>query len=724
MAGLIQVSVAAWMVANRHPMASIGLAVLGAAVTLPWWSVWTALPDAVSAKLLALAPLALPGTAQVALRWSADRPASPILSWVYVMTVAASLTLFVGYNPFDDPGCGWVCVDVPAPAQDLISTRGSVLVTALITTLAAGLVVRTLTKARPRLAPGLLGGAVMVSLGLLVGYWVIRWANWGEQSGEALILPFVAQAVVGGAVIAVTLRSRRTREAVTRTIARLNEAEAVLGDMESALVGVQFALPEGDGWVDSAGLPVAEHPEDERFVTISDSKGPMLRMPIERGRDPVDVLDALTPAARLSLKNTQLSAITRARIAEVRASQARVVAASDTERRRIERDLHDGAQQRLVSAALYLSVARTRLAPELPALDRAETSLLDALHELRRLAHGTFPDSLETEGLGTALQQLAADSHVPIVLDIEGIGPLSPDAARAIYTTAATAVLAAEVLPPAAMVRMMAATNSDTFRFSVQIQHDTIDSLPDLSDVKDRVGSLGGTRDYLHDRRRCLDRGGAPMRVVIADDVMLIRSGLARLLAEAEVEVVGEVGDAESLLRAVAIEEPDVAIVDIRMPPTHTDEGLIAAKKIRQRHSGTAVVLLSQYLEPLYAERLLADQPGGLGYLLKERVSDIAVLVDALHRVDDGECVLDPTIVARLMQRRKPNSPLNRLTPRESETLASMAEGRSNAGIAKQLGVSERTVEAMCAQVFQKLDLAPSRDVNRRVLAVLTLLRG
>jgi DNA-binding NarL/FixJ family response regulator len=204
---------------------------------------------------------------------------------------------------------------------------------------------------------------------------------------------------------------------------------------------------------------------------------------------------------------------------------------------------------------------------------------------------------------------------------------------------------------------------------------------------------------------------------------MLIRSGLARLLTDADVEVVGEAADADSLVRAVALEGPDVAIVDIRMPPTHTDEGLTAAHRIRDSYPGTAVVLLSQYLEVRYAERLLAEQPGGLGYLLKERVSDIAVLVDALHRVVDGECVLDPTIVARLMEKRRPDSPLNRLTPREKETLTHMAEGRSNAGIAHVMGVSERTVEAWTAQVFLKLDLAPSPDANRRVLAVLTFLR-
>jgi serine/threonine-protein kinase len=213
------------------------------------------------------------------------------------------------------------------------------------------------------------------------------------------------------------------------------------------------------------------------------------------------------------------------------------------------------------------------------------------------------------------------------------------------------------------------------------------------------------------------------MRVVIADDVMLIRSGLARLLVEAGVDVVGEAAEVDGLLALVDRQRPDVAIVDIRMPPTHTDEGLVAARRIHDDHPSTAVVLLSQYVEPRYAQRLLADQPGGLGYLLKERVSNIAVLVDALRRVTEGECVIDPTIVAQLMRGRRQDPPLERLTARERDILALMAEGRSNAGIARELGISERTVEAASAIVFQKLDLEPSPDLNRRVLAVLTLLR-
>ena len=214
------------------------------------------------------------------------------------------------------------------------------------------------------------------------------------------------------------------------------------------------------------------------------------------------------------------------------------------------------------------------------------------------------------------------------------------------------------------------------------------------------------------------------MRVVIADDMMLIRSGLARLLAGAGVDVVGEAGDAAELMRLVALEHPDVAVVDIRMPPTQTDEGLVAARRIRDEWPGTAVVLLSQHLDTRYAQRLFADQPGGLGYLLKERVSDIAVLVDALRRVIEDECVLDPSIVASLMQRRRSGDLLALLTAREIETLGLMAEGRSNHGVAQVLGLSERTVEATCASIFRKLGLEASPDSNRRVLAVLAALRS
>ena len=214
------------------------------------------------------------------------------------------------------------------------------------------------------------------------------------------------------------------------------------------------------------------------------------------------------------------------------------------------------------------------------------------------------------------------------------------------------------------------------------------------------------------------------MRVVIADDVMLTREGIARLLTDAGLHVAAQVGDATSLLRAVGATRPDAAIVDIRMPPTHTDEGIVAAHQIRAGHPGVSVLILSQYVEPHYAMRLLDKLPERVGYLLKERVFDVANLVDALRRLADGETVIDPTIVARLMARKRRVGPLDELSGREREVLALLAEGLSNRAIAARLYVTERTVEAHVKQIFQKLGLTTDPDSHRRVLAVLAYLRN
>ena len=214
------------------------------------------------------------------------------------------------------------------------------------------------------------------------------------------------------------------------------------------------------------------------------------------------------------------------------------------------------------------------------------------------------------------------------------------------------------------------------------------------------------------------------MRVVIADDAMLIREGTARLLQDAGVQVAGKAGDAQTLLRLVATEQPDVAIVDIKMPPTHTDEGLVAAEQIRSSHPGVGVLVLSQYLDSRYATRLLEDHPEGRGYLLKDRVSDIGVLKDAIARIAEGECVLDPTIVARLIKRPRRPGPIDELTSREREVLALIAEGRSNQGISQILVLSPKTVEAHVGRILAKLGLDDTPDYHRRVLAVLAFLRS
>jgi DNA-binding NarL/FixJ family response regulator len=214
------------------------------------------------------------------------------------------------------------------------------------------------------------------------------------------------------------------------------------------------------------------------------------------------------------------------------------------------------------------------------------------------------------------------------------------------------------------------------------------------------------------------------VRVVIADDEALLREGLARLLEDADFEVAGRCGDAETLLRMVDALEPDVAIVDIRMPPGHGDDGLVAAQEIRRRHPDIGVLVLSHYLDSRYAARLLEEVPAGAGYLLKDRVSDVAVLADALRRIDEDECVIDPTIVSRLVARKRARGPLDVLTEREREVLALVAEGRSNGAIGEKLFLSRKTVDSHISQIFLKLDLRESPEDHRRVLAVLAFLRS
>ena len=204
---------------------------------------------------------------------------------------------------------------------------------------------------------------------------------------------------------------------------------------------------------------------------------------------------------------------------------------------------------------------------------------------------------------------------------------------------------------------------------------------------------------------------------------MLTREGIVHVLERAGIDVVAEAGDADGLLRFVDIHRPDVAIVDIRMPPGHSDEGIVAAGQIQLRYPEIAVLVLSQYVEPGYALRVIQDHPERAGYLLKERIYDAAVLVDALRRLTEGETVVDPTIVARLFGKQRRNDPLAELTARERETLALVAEGLSNRAIADRLVVTERTVEAHITQIFGKLGLEESPGSHRRVLAVLTFLR-
>jgi DNA-binding NarL/FixJ family response regulator/class 3 adenylate cyclase len=214
------------------------------------------------------------------------------------------------------------------------------------------------------------------------------------------------------------------------------------------------------------------------------------------------------------------------------------------------------------------------------------------------------------------------------------------------------------------------------------------------------------------------------MRVVLSDDTVLLREGVARLLADAGFEVVAQSGTADDLLRHVAMHKPDVAIVDIRMPPTHTDEGLRAAQEIRTRFPEVGVLVLSQYVEPGYALELLSESAEGVGYLLKDRVSDVDEFAAAVRRVGEGGSALDPAVVSQLVGRRRKDDPLEEISPREREVLELMAEGRSNQAISERLFITPRAVEKHVTSIFNKLRLPASAEDHRRVLAVLTYLRS
>ena len=214
------------------------------------------------------------------------------------------------------------------------------------------------------------------------------------------------------------------------------------------------------------------------------------------------------------------------------------------------------------------------------------------------------------------------------------------------------------------------------------------------------------------------------MRVVIAEDSVLLRAGLERLLAEGDFEVVGTVGDGPGLVAAAAALRPDIAIVDVRMPPTHTDEGLRAALEVRRLVPETAILVLSQYVEERYALELIGSNAEGVGYLLKDRVADVSEFLAAVRRVGEGGTALDPEVVAQLLGRRRRGNPLETISPREREVLALMAEGRSNAAIAAELVVTDGAVEKHVSNIFAKLGLPATASDHRRVLAVLTYLRG
>ena len=434
-------------------------------------------------------------------------------------------------------------------------------------------------------------------------------------------------------------------------------------------------------------------------------------------------------AAAVPVELARLRVELRLQLAEVESSRARIAQAGYAERRRIERDLHDGAQQRLVTLGIVLrriqrSLPRGALAID-PALDAAVDEVGAAIADLRTIAAGVRPPRLD-EGLGAALADLARGATIPVeVAATPDRAP--PEVEAAAYFVACEALTNALKHASPTRVRVETAREDGVLRLLVADDGvggaDPAGGHRAAGHARPRGGPRRDPRHRQPARRGHADRRAAAMRVVIAEDTVLLREGLAGLLEDAGHQVVGRAGDADALLALVGEHAPDLAVVDVRMPPDYDDEGTRAAATIRRTHPSTGVLVLSQHIETRHIVELVTDG-GGFGYLLKDRVLDVDDFLDAARRVAEGGSALDPQVVATLIGAPGPVRALEELSPREREVIALMAEGRTNAGIARRLWLTEKTVETHVRTILMKLGLTVSDDDHRRVLAVLAYLRA
>jgi DNA-binding NarL/FixJ family response regulator len=400
--------------------------------------------------------------------------------------------------------------------------------------------------------------------------------------------------------------------------------------------------------------------------------------------------------------------------------------------RRIERDLHDGAQARLVAMGMTLDAAGQIIdsnpdAARALVLEARDASV-KALAELRALVRGIHPPVLADRGLADAIRALALDTTARISLasDLNARPPAPVESAVyfAVCGLLANVSKHAEAGQTWVDIRhtdgMLRIGVTDNGHGGAEPARGT-----GLRGIERRAGRLRRSpRDQQPTRRPDRGHHGGPVRVVIAEDLFLLRDGLTRMLQAHGLQIAAAVDNGTDLLAAVTADQPDVTIVDVRLPPTFTDEGIRAALAARREVPGLPVLVLSQYVEQLYARELLASGSGGIGYLLKDRVFDSGQFVDAVRRVAAGGTAMDPEVIARLLARNTGDGTLATLSPREREVLALMAEGRSNAAIAQRMVITERAVAKHTASIFLKLDLQPSDDDNRGVLAVLAYLGG
>jgi signal transduction histidine kinase len=491
------IAAGAWAMRAQHPHAAIGLAVASIGVLLPFWATWSWLAAPVRAGVLASTPLAVAGVTLVALRWRMPPSKNGLdsLRAVSVLAVAASAIHLLGYNPLADPGCARVCDDVRPVLDGFLTTSAAAALTSELTLVAIAVAVAAILRANAPRIPRPVVIAALCSMAALAMSTGLRWITWEALSPPAWRLPVepLAVALVGATVCILAVRTMRLRAAVARLVVGLSEAEKDLGAVGGAIREVQFAVPGLERWVDARGDDVSDLTPRGHHTILFDEDGPVLRLLFAERADPIDVLAGLTPASRLALMNARLTAVARARLFDVQRSQRRIVATADAERRRIERDLHDGAQQRLVGAAFHMKATHGDVdAAGASRLTRAEAHLRTALAQLRQVAHGIVPNALFDEGLEAAIDELASVSSVPITYEVHMPSDVGSEVAMAAYSMI-VAVLDSVATPATEAKAHVSVLADDAVTIRVEIEgvDDTAEP-QDFTDVVDRIGAVGG----------------------------------------------------------------------------------------------------------------------------------------------------------------------------------------------------------------------------------------
>jgi signal transduction histidine kinase len=471
---------AAVFAAKPHVRSTIGLAIASVGSQVPFWAAWPGLSVELRSAALAVAPLTIAGVAASVHGWTTGSPSKALRASYLVVALAVTVHL-LGYDPFADPGCARTCGDVAAPLEFALTAQRTVGIVAGLSVVAVGLGTAAALRSR---APALLIGCGLTALGWLLASAVTRWLTWGDSSLASwlILLGPVAPGLVAGAVCAIALSTARSRRSVSRLVDSLSRPEQSLR--------VAYAVPGSDRWVDAEGHESSPHGPG---VVLSDESGPVVRLAPSPGTDQAELLASLTPAARLALRNAQLSAAATARLTDLHASQRRIIANDDAERRRIERDLHDGAQQRLVSVLVQLQLA----ARDVPAGDQrvimeTDRRLRTVLSHLRRLDLDPFPETLSSEGLDVALEELVANSNVPAELQAS-IGRMPDEIECAVYAFAATVVEVAQQGAPSNQVAVQVWEDEGAVHVRARLE-----AVPDLTplaliEVADRIGAVGGS---------------------------------------------------------------------------------------------------------------------------------------------------------------------------------------------------------------------------------------